>query len=714
MLASVLLLAGCTDFAPAPDQPTSETGASADSASCGNGEYTPATPQRYINLVLDDSGSMFYDEDDAPRDRWSKAKYAVEVFAAMLEPEDTLNVYLLNGGGAPQLTITGSETSTARVEKVHELQLRGGGTPYDVVRRATADLDTADAENKWLVVLSDGDFPDRKVEQVKSDFDTFVANGTDGERRRVAFLSIGEEARELESSDDLGVHSRAAPDSEDVLDQMTDFANLIFERSPIEVDDKRTITPDVDLAEVLVFAQGEDAAIAPAFGPTVIVEWAPNESVDGKTEPTPDKELRGVLATATDVPAGTFHLPVNGTEEIAAFFKPSVDFKVELRNEDGELVTEDDLVGGTYSVSFGFVDQNCDYFESIESTVLGHVDYSATVQSDAGSPDGTTEFQSGDEITLEAGTAKLTVAAEFLQGHVVESSRDLLVRQPTRDTGFDVAPETYNASDLALAAPPPGPVELYYGLGEPGQLNAFTAEEWATVEEESIQVGPVDGLTFDVAPSKDEIGIIHVTPRAANGDVYGVPTGTVDVPVLVEHTYDTQPYDADQTMTFTIVDDIPWYERLAHWFATIGWMILLGLIVAAIIVGYIVKPRFSKKIKPSPTVTGVPMNIGMQSENGTGKFRQRLGRKFLPYVADRATLVYVPHGAPGFRAMQLKAGRRGKMTLLNWKQIADRKNVAINGSDINEDTKKPPTLSPSSNITATVPNQMRYELYLNN
>lgn len=68
-------------------------------------------PKRVIHLVYDDSGSMIR-ANGAQVDRWCQAKYAMEVFAAMLGENDTMHIYYMSafeGGGPRQPTIRMSE-----------------------------------------------------------------------------------------------------------------------------------------------------------------------------------------------------------------------------------------------------------------------------------------------------------------------------------------------------------------------------------------------------------------------------------------------------------------------------------------------------------------------------------------------------------------------------------------------------------------------------
>ncbi|GAA3207804.1 hypothetical protein [Microbacterium terregens] len=697
--------------------------AATEDASCGVGVSAEAADSRHINLVIDDSGSMFEDVNHGLLDRWSKAKYALEVFAAMLGGEDTLNVYRMSDfadgrESGPNVSLSGTEPTSARVAKIHAMQMQGGDTPYAPVQRAYGDLVAAASDNKWLVILTDGEFDDRPVGEVQQDVRAFVAqNTTETNRLRVAFLAIGQQAPVIANEPASGIHFELAPNSADLLDKMTEFSNLIFERDVIASTTGNSLSADIDLSEVLVFAQGQQVAVGDASGSTtgppessVEVTWVENvRPSELETDPVPDRTLRGVLARYADVPRGDIAFDITGAETVSFFYKPKVRFGIELRETSTDTVVDaGKIVGGEYTLDYGFMNAECAF---ITSSLLGDVEYSARAVN--GDEVIAESFQPGDLISFDRGTVQLDVTARYLAGHTSRARINLTVLQPARATGFDFDAPTYNVSELDLEEPPQGAIAVTYGLSSSGDLAPFSAEEWASVHPDAFTVASSSNLEFEIIVG-EEPGRLFVVPHAAGGDVYAADTGKIPLSLTASHVFDEQLYEASSSTTVIVVDDIGWLARFGHWFADVGWKFFLALVLLVLILGYVLKPRFSKKIKRSPTVAGVPMSVGVQSENGNGKFRVQSGRKLLPFVADRATATYVPQGVSGFRALRLKAGRGGKMTLLNWKQIAERKNVALNGNDLNEDTKRAPILSPSTSITAAIPNQMRYELYLNN
>ena len=146
-----------------------------------------------------------------------------------------------------------------------------------------------------------------------------------------------------------------------------------------------------------------------------------------------------------------------------------------------------------------------------------------------------------------------------------------------------------------------------------------------------------------------------------------------------------------------------------HWFWTVGIWILVALFLLILLLGYLMKKRFPRRLKKRPTIEGIPRVIGQQRLNARGQFTVNGLRKVLPFVADTGTLKYVPAGTMGFRPMQVKAGPRKMLRLTNWKEIAKQSNVQVNGSPLDETTIKEPMFGASAMITADTP-QMSFEM----
>ena len=126
-------------------------------------EEADNTPSRVLNVVYDDSGSMLINGDTWV-DTWCQAKYAMEVFAALLEEKDTLNIFPMStnsssGRNPDMITVSGKDPVSQRVSRIHDMQTEQAlGTPYNAVSQAVEHLKRQNADQKWLIVLTDGQF----------------------------------------------------------------------------------------------------------------------------------------------------------------------------------------------------------------------------------------------------------------------------------------------------------------------------------------------------------------------------------------------------------------------------------------------------------------------------------------------------------------------------------------------------------------------------
>ena len=178
-------------------------GSAVGDSACPSAQVSAPTPSRHINLVLDDSGSMFKDPDNTPSDRWSVAKYSLEVFAAMLGERDSLDVYRMSdfaddGSKRPAITLAGSETTDERAED-RDMPLVGRETPYASIQTAYDDIRSVDSPNKWLVVLTDGALKDAAgATLVRKDVEKELSGYTkETPGLSVDFVAIGENAQEI-------------------------------------------------------------------------------------------------------------------------------------------------------------------------------------------------------------------------------------------------------------------------------------------------------------------------------------------------------------------------------------------------------------------------------------------------------------------------------------------------------------------------------------
>lgn len=702
-------------------QPQLETTKFAAEACAAGVNAQPERP-RQVNLVLDDSGSMFFD-GKGPLNRWSNAKYSLEVFAAMMGVDDTLNVYRMSDfkDGAlagPLVAMTGNETTSDRVAKIHGMQLQGGGTPYAPVTTAAADLSISSAPEKWLVILSDGEFNDRRTEDVQADLTRFAAEGTTADTKlQVAFLAIGPEAPHLTNDPGAGVFFEQAPQTAELLGKMTGFSNRIFARSLLPQSSPGQLNPDIDLDQVLVFAQGTNVKIGSLSGANadlkplskVQVSWVDNGDalVDGARVPAvPNKALSGTLASFQGVAAGTSVIDVRGAQTVDVFYVPHAAFGVELLDAEGLRVDADKIVGGKYTVNYGFMDAQCEF---VESALFGDIAFTAQVSQNGKVV--SDSFAPGDLVQLDRGEAQFRVEAQYLEGKTSEAVIDLQVLRPAKPTGFEAHDKPFDVSALEQLKMPVDAMELRYAIHENGKVSDFGAEEWASFTDESFTVTtPEQNIAFDVRIGEHP-GQVFVLPYVPKGDVYAAATGDIPVTIAASHVYDEQLNEATFETTVTVNDDLSFWDRAVNWFTAVGFMWLLGLLFVLLLLGYVVRRRLPKNLKQRPLVDYRPKALGGKRAQFDARVERNRLKMFIPYTAETGS-IRPPTSVRGIPALKIKAVGGGRFEATNWKQLAQSGRVSFDGEQLTKETTKIRSLRGSSNITV-LSNEGSYDMQLN-
>ena len=714
-----IAIASCTSGPETtPGDSANGSGSGTTTTTCG-AEVTPiAEPDRQINLVLDESGSMFVDLEDQPSTLWSIAKYSLETFAALIGPGDTLNVFPMSAYGPstpaePELILSGSTSAEDRVLTVHDLVLQGRSTPWRSVTAAAENVLRSQAAEKWLVILTDGQFVDGEQpvpsETVVALLDELASQGVS-----IAFMSIGQAAVGLPPGNGRIVEQ--VDDAGQLLGAMTGFANTIFERSVVTgLDAGGVWTTDIPLTEMVLFAQGPDVSIGEAqtssgaIAPeeTVRVSWTtnPNVQVRSLADPDvildvpalPDESLEGQLATFRSLPVGDITFEVSNASQVDAFYKPDVEFGYTISDPDGIDVGNVLTAEQPYTLRYSFMDSSC---VPVDSPLLNPVDYTAEILQDGQVIQA--DIAPGTTLQLPAANYELRVAATYTGG-TAAATIPLIVSDEAGISEFAVS---------QMAAFPPSddgiPFPILVEEGGPGGLSRpLTPQEWAALDPQSVVFDSSLDLEFELVKGQRP-GDASILVRAPGGDVFSAGTGTGSVTITIPPQGDLQG-TTSAPVRFTVIDDISGFDRFMHWFWTIGIWILVAILLLILLLGYLMKKRFPRRLKKRPTIEGIPRVIGQQRLNARGQFDVNGLRRLLPFVADTGTLKYVPAGTMGFRPMQVKAGPRKMLRLTNWKEIAKQSNVQVNGSSLDETTIKEPMFGASAMITADTP-QMSFEM----
>lgn len=333
---------------------------------------TKREKKRVIGIVFDNSRSMYMNQNNT----WCRATYAMEVFAAMMNDGDQMMIFpmhdiSLGKGGQTMpkeqpLVINGP----SEANKIRQIYTPApSGTPFPTVTTAYDKLKTVTADEKYLIVLTDGAFDGMNGSQVGKYLDEYSQD------MNVMFLAIGSSIDMPTVTDPSKQLYEKASDSSLVLSKLTMMCNRIFGRKELLVENGK-ISFDVSMGKIIVFAQGENVSDLEINGGSVVSRYETKYSELGAQGEsfTVDKALQGMLVTNKDFDAGTYELSYSGNPtNISVYYEPDVDILVQLIDHDGQVVDgSSGMYAGTYTMTYGLVDK---YGNPTNSKLLGDVYY---------------------------------------------------------------------------------------------------------------------------------------------------------------------------------------------------------------------------------------------------------------------------------------------------------------------------------------------------
>lgn len=673
-------------------------------------------PTRQINLVYDDSGSMIF-TSDKKCDTWCQAKYAMEVFAAMLGAKDTMNVYVMSDfqqvdSAPPLLTLKGSDTTTANVGKVHNmLTPAAGSTTFTTVEKAYQDLTTSTADEKWLVVLTDGVF--NKPSKSSSDIERYF--GQKNKDINVMFLGMGPQACVINADERNNVYFEKAETSSAILSKITGICNRIFNTNKLEVDvSNGKFEFDVPMGELVIFAQGEGVKISDVKSPggssvqggsapvsVMYSEKASTNDTGRYADPLVDRDLVGTIVTYKgQYDMGSYTINASNAKTIEVYYKPSVEIMAFLIDENGKEVSSNDTVEpGEYTLNFNFVKPGTNQ-KVEESKLLGEVSYSAHMDGIGADPDKV--YVSGDKVTLSEGHYKIDASAELTRFYTVASTqldmdvfwhRELGVTSTGENPTYIINKDTREGIDGFTNADEATSIKLSLdGAG-------LSQEEWNKIPTPTVE--QVEDRDFRVdfrAEKSGEIGVINIYPYLKSGktDVLG-EYHDIGIKVSFKVGMDGQSWDGEVTQTIPIVDNRPWYWKHLD---KVWKMAVLGFILF-IIAGYLpaFKKYLPKKLKSQPTIDCKPNKPGQKKYVRKGRYLKNRLTTLIPYMAETGTIKFIPSGVAGPAALQIKATESGRrMDVTNTSGYAKAKGLTFNGNPADSSGKKNISLTASAQI----------------
>ena len=642
---------------------------------------TSTAPARYINLVFDDSGSMVRESREY-HGRWAQAKYAIEVFSALLEEGDVLNIYAMSdfcaetSSGPPRLIVRGDEGLQQRVSRVHEMVVTVGRTPFGSVLAAREGLESApDDAKRWLVVFTDGMFQTPAVgdvdfseaQNVRRELLSYTEDDIS-----VMFFTMGEYSPSLGASEGR-LFVREAVTDDDILHHVTEMGAQIFEKSQIVLDGTK-FTSDVALRELTVFAQGTGVEINEIAGAdatfssrestkvrySTLIDFGGRDFDEARVDATIPRDLQGELAIFSDLPAGDFNINVSNASQVSLFYVPDVQASVRFFNEQGEqLLDPETFVGGEYRVEFGLVDGSAvNPLEApfIQSQLLGEVTGFATLVNNGNIISGPSgyEIQSGEIVYIEEGELTGTASLTYLRYNTATAEFFYEILQPPIPLDFTVLSiPNFEASSLNTDRNE----GILVKVSHEGEL--LSPELWTLVSSEtrvSLLEGD-EGFYFEVAKGTEDSTII-IYPRYQEHGFFTHPGGPAAIRLFVDVTESESHYrgQSDAILFDVSLDIRYWGPPLLILLIIIWW--LIGYLPFGNPFGKSYMPRDLKK-RPLIKVAGRP------SANYHGSKRKlRWGRRFWPYRNDIAEVNFVD-SLSGIPNLLVKARKGKELEVLN-------------------------------------------------
>lgn len=683
-------------------------------------------PSRVINLVYDDSGSMIR-TDGTYVDTWCQAKYAMEVFAAMLGEKDTLNIYYMSDyvkdiQAKPKISLTGSTDASItanNVNTIHELVTDCSDTPFNAVKKAYSDLKTVTSDERWLVVLTDGEFNGTSNSTVENHFHEYVAESG----IKIMMLSMGPNAALIKSDPENNIFFEKAVDTKEIPSKLTGICNRIFQSNALPIN-RQDISAsfNVPMTQLIVFAQGKNVSIGNIKGKDGN-EIAPNSNVkvSYSTVATIDKNypqnqvvvadnLMGYVATFdSNFEPGDYKFNVKGAEDIQIYYKPNVSIAAYLYDGEKEVTAEENLVSGTYRLEFGFV--NGTNGEKVTDTsLLGNITYQSEIVNKTFSGEEiVTSAKSGDTITIKEGTLDIDVIANFLEYNTVNTKLSYQIYS-RNDLIFAFEDKPVYKLNCDGFENPDDAMILTVKISDGTEERPLTPEQWELLGEPQITTKEKLG-DFRIEKA-EEIGKYLVYPTLKDNDPMETATGIIDVVVSGGFTQGLSAAQGELKDSFQINNEIGFIERIKDWLSKY-WKQLLGfLIFLFLFLGYVppFKKYLPKKIKKRPLIECRAEKIGMKDTEAHGKYQKSLLSTLIPYKAETGFVTFSP--SPHKKMAQLKAAGGHGMYVTNAKSFAGKDEFAFNGMAIEKDRKKPYRISGGSTI-ALKTSEYLYTCYLN-
>ncbi len=525
---------------------------------------------RAISIVFDNSGSMY----TGGKQSWCRATYATEVFASMLNEGDILQIYPMNpiniGDKEYSMDAPLKITKADQAKQIRDIVTpKAGDTHIESIDRAIAGAKAAKADEKYVIVLSDGEefYRDKKPLGGKSKGQLDAYFKTASKDVKMMYLGIDPIAIIPDTPQSDVFTKKHAKNSTEVLSALTDMCNRIFGRDTLPKSriSGNSVEFDVSMSKLIVFVQGENIAdlkLVDGSGKLVGNEVGKQQtkySTGGCTAykvNNPDTSLQGMMVTYTDCAAGTYTLSYAGTAtSTEVYYEPNADLDFVFTDAAGNNVDPQMLYEGEYKVSFGMKDAKTGKLSN--SDLLGKTKYQGYYSINGEQYPITSDSLSGEvPVSLKMGDsfdAQLTVT--YLSGYTItKDSTDFgwpeggikVAARPAGDLVLEITggDGEYSLQDLEEGAPYIAKI-YYQGTQLTGAALESVTLEW------NPDVSNVE-IRKEFAEDHYKLHLLYKNPEAPQDTKCGECT----VPLFATYQAEGSDPAATQTsLTYNIKDD---------------------------------------------------------------------------------------------------------------------------------------------------------------
>lgn len=550
-----------------------------------------------IAIVFDNSGSMYENQGKS----WCRAKYAMEIFASMLNYDngDKLWIYPMweVTNGKPQNGDIGSYkaipiTKKEDIDKITNLYTtRPYGTPLAPVYEAHEYMKTSKATEKWILVLTDGEFNSEQRDGGSSVIDAatlknkLISVATDG--IKVQYLGFGQ-ASALTADESKNFYAKKSTDTS-LKDDLIEICNSIFQRAALPANRLSGNTlniEDLSMSNLIVFAQGTNAKISSMTNPSgkdvkITLDSGQRKfsTIKAATyeDAGIDNTLAGQVVSFDESEAGKYTLNYSGADKVEIFYEPNVKLKVEFKDASGKVVdgSKGEIEAGEYTVTSTIIDGVTEK-DVTKNELLGNVSIKTYVKTSKDKD--YKEYANNAKINLtpDSGT-DVYVEATYLKDFTL-SSRDN--EELDWLTGLKVGAQTLKFVAKATVQQDGS----WYKISDhenwkPIRVDFTIEGKPLTAEQMAKLTFPVDGkgnngLSYRYEKLPNESACIIYVGQDKNGKYVEPETGTY---ILKDQASYVDEYGTTHTTDASAMFDVQTYDKFWRWLFWI--LIILALIL---------------------------------------------------------------------------------------------------------------------------------------